>query len=132
MSADTNAKDTRPLKARGGGLGGLFAGGGVVAALGASACCVVPTALFALGASGPWIGGLGALSPYQPYFLGASILAVAAGAYEMRRRTKLECADETCARPRSSWIAKSALAISVVLVALNLAWERIVPVLFGS
>jgi len=119
MSADTNAKDTRPLKARGGGLGGLFAGGGVVAALGASACCVVPTALFALGASGP-------------YFLGASILAVAAGAYEMRRRTKLECADETCARPRSSWIAKSALAISVVLVALNLAWERIVPVLFGS
>ena len=132
MSADTNAKDARPLKARGSGLGGLFAGGGVVAALGASACCVVPTALFALGATGPWIGGLGALSPYQPYFLGASILAVAAGAYEMRRRTKLECADGACARPQSRLLPKAALCVAGALVALNLAWERIVPMLFAS
>jgi mercuric ion transport protein len=47
----------------------LVAAGGILGALGASACCVVPLLLFSLGISGAWIGTLTALSPYSPVFI---------------------------------------------------------------
>jgi mercuric ion transport protein len=34
----------------------LMAAGGLLGALAASSCCVLPLALFALGVSGAWIG----------------------------------------------------------------------------
>ena len=42
--------------------------GGILAALGAASCCVVPFALFTLGISGAWISNLTALEPYHPTF----------------------------------------------------------------
>jgi mercuric ion transport protein len=47
---------------------GLAAAGGLLGALAASSCCIVPLALFTLGVGGAWIGNLAALEPYQPYF----------------------------------------------------------------
>ena len=46
------------------GRGSLVAGG--IAAVLASACCLGPLVLIALGVSGPWIGNLAALEPYRP------------------------------------------------------------------
>src|SRR5258708_34145548 len=46
----------------------LMATGGLLAALAAASCCVVPFALFLLGISGAWISNLTALEPYQPIF----------------------------------------------------------------
>jgi mercuric ion transport protein len=48
---------------------GLVAAGGILGALAASACCIVPLVLFTLGISGAWIGNLTTLAPYQPYSL---------------------------------------------------------------
>jgi mercuric ion transport protein len=48
------------------GLKTALAAGGILAALGASSCCVLPFALFTLGVSGAWISNLTALAPYQP------------------------------------------------------------------
>jgi mercuric ion transport protein len=43
--------------------------GGVLASIGASACCVGPLLLLSLGVGGTWIGNLTALEPYRPAFI---------------------------------------------------------------
>lgn len=47
---------------------------GVVAAIGASVCCVGPLVLLALGIGGTWVGSLTAMEPYRPYFIGLTLL----------------------------------------------------------
>ena len=43
----------------------------ILAAIGASVCCVGPLVLLALGIGGAWIGNLAALEPYRPAFAAA-------------------------------------------------------------
>lgn len=43
--------------------------GGVLAGIGASACCAGPLLLLSLGIGGAWIGHLTALEPYRPVFI---------------------------------------------------------------
>lgn len=47
---------------------------GVLAAVGASVCCVGPLVLLALGIGGAWIGNLTAFEPYRPLFIGLTLL----------------------------------------------------------
>jgi mercuric ion transport protein len=47
--------------------------GGILGAIAASSCCILPLVLFSLGISGAWIGNLTALAPYQPYFIAATL-----------------------------------------------------------
>ena len=56
------------------GRGALFTGG--LAAILASACCLGPLVLIALGFSGAWIGNLAVLEPYRPIFIGVALVAV--------------------------------------------------------
>ena len=39
--------------------------GGIIGALAASSCCILPVVLFSLGISGAWIGYFTQLAPYQ-------------------------------------------------------------------
>lgn len=50
----------------------LVAVGGILGALAASSCCIVPLVLFGLGIGGAWIGNLTALAPYKPLFVAAT------------------------------------------------------------
>ena len=43
--------------------------GGVIAAIGASLCCVLPLVLVLLGIGGAWMSLLTDMRPYTPYFL---------------------------------------------------------------
>lgn len=56
------------------GRGALFTGG--LAAILASACCLGPLVLIALGFSGAWIGNLAVLDPYRPIFIGVALVAL--------------------------------------------------------
>lgn len=47
---------------------------GVLAAIGASLCCVGPLVLLALGIGGTWVGNLTAMEPYRPIFIGLTLL----------------------------------------------------------
>ena len=49
---------------------------GVLAAIGASVCCVGPLVLLTLGIGGAWIANLTALEPLRPWFIAATILFV--------------------------------------------------------
>ncbi len=57
--------------------GSGFLVAGILAALGASACCLGPLVLLALGVSGAWISTLIALEPYRPFFIGLTLLFLA-------------------------------------------------------
>src|SRR6266446_4632996 len=78
----------------------LMAAGGILGALAASSCCILPLSLFSLGVSGAWIGNLTQLAPFQPYFIAATIACLGYG-YGLRYRSrKMACAEgEVCARP---------------------------------
>lgn len=47
---------------------------GTFAAIGASACCVVPLVLVMLGIGGAWVNNLVELAPYQPVFIGLTLI----------------------------------------------------------
>ena len=46
----------------------LLAGGGLLGAVAASSCCLVPLALFGIGVGGAWIGYLTRLAPLSALF----------------------------------------------------------------
>lgn len=45
---------------------------GVLAAVGASVCCIGPLVLLLLGIGGAWVGSLKAFEPYRPVLLGVA------------------------------------------------------------
>lgn len=107
---------------------GLLSLGGIVAALGTGACCVVPFALFTLGVSGAWIGNLTALEPYQPIFAAITFAFLGYGFYLVYRKPKVACAEGSyCAKPKSGRIAKFGLWTATVLVAIALAFPKLAP-----
>lgn len=108
-----------------------IAAGGILGAIAASSCCILPIALFSLGISGAWIGQLTALAPYQPIFIAITIAFLGYGYWLVYRKPKVACAEgETCARPLPNRFVKSALWIATALVALAFAWPYIVPLIF--
>lgn len=46
----------------------------ILAAIGASACCIGPLVLLALGIGGAWVGRLTALTPYSPIFTALTLV----------------------------------------------------------
>ena len=97
----------------------LLAAGGIVGAIIASSCCVLPLLLITLGVSGAWIGNLTALEPYKPYFLAVTAILLGAGFWHVYIRPKKACADGSyCARPRSGRITQIALWLATVLALL--------------
>lgn len=102
-----------------------LATGGILGAILASSCCVVPLVLVTLGVSGAWIGDLTALEPYKPYFAAVTAVFIGAGFWHVYIRPKPACEEGSyCARPESALIAKSALWIATVLVllAITIGW----------
>jgi len=112
---------------------GLAATGGVLGAVAASSCCIVPLVLFSLGIGGAWIGNLTALAPYQWIFILITLGFLGAGFYLVYRRPNAACAEgETCARPLPNRLVKTALWFATVLVVAALAFPYVAPVLLGT
>ncbi|SCK37388.1 mercuric ion transport protein [Variovorax sp. HW608] len=47
---------------------------GVLAAIGASVCCVGPLVLLTIGVGGAWVASLTALEPLRPWFMAATLV----------------------------------------------------------
>ncbi len=71
--------------------------GGVLAALGASACCAGPLILLLLGAGGGWASRLIALEPYSHYLTGLTVLFLCAAFYNLYLRRTGCPPGEACA-----------------------------------
>jgi len=109
----------------------LLALGGIVGALAASTCCVLPLALFGLGISGAWIGSLTQIAPYQSYFIAATAACLGGGYWLVYRSAKRACAEgEVCAGPLPNRIAKTCLVAATVLVIAALAVDFLAPLVY--
>ncbi|MDE5444839.1 mercury transporter MerT [Bradyrhizobium sp. CSA207] len=111
----------------------LVAVGGILGALAASSCCIVPLILFSLGIGGAWIGNLTALAPYKPFFVTGTAGLLGYGFYLVYWKTRRACADgAACARPIPSRIVQLALWIATVIVMSAFAFEYIAPLLLRA
>ncbi len=111
----------------------MLVAAGIVAALAASSCCVLPLVLFGIGVSGAWIGNLTRLAPYQPYFIAATLACLGGGYWLVYRTTKTACADgEACARPLPDRTVKIGLILGTALVIIALGFDFLAPLLLNS
>ena len=111
----------------------LFALGGLLGALVASSCCIMPLVLFGLGLSGAWIGNLTRLAPYQPIFIAASLACLGAGAWLVRRESIRTCAEgEACARTVPNRLVKVALIVAALLVVTAISLDFFGPLFLNS
>lgn len=116
-----------------GGKTRIFAAGGVIGAILASSCCILPLALFSLGVGGAWIGNLTALAPYQPIFVIITLGFLGYGYFLVYIKPRNECVDgAACARPLPNRIVKTALWLATALVTLALAWPYILPIILSE
>ena len=121
-----------PSLERGSGSGWL-AVGGLLGAIAASACCILPLLLFSLGVSGAWIANLTRLAPYQPYVLVATLACLSGGYWLVWRASKKACGEgAACARPLPNRLVTVGLVIATVLVIAALAFDALAPILLTS
>src|SRR5260370_27656897 len=112
---------------------GLAAAGGLLGALAASSCFILPLTLFGLGVSGAWIGNFTRLAPYQPWFIAATIAFLGYGYWLVYRSSHLACADgEACARPLPNRIVRGGLILATILVVAALGFDFIAPMFLDS
>ena len=111
----------------------LIAAGGILGALAASSCCIVPLILFSLGIGGAWIGNLTALAPYKPLFVAGTTGLLGYGFYLVYWKPRRACADDSaCARPIPNRLVQLALWIATVLVVAAFAFDYVAPLLLRA
>jgi mercuric ion transport protein len=111
----------------------LLAAGGLLGAIAASSCCILPLVFFSLGVSGAWIGNFTRLAPYQPYFIAATIVFLGCGYWLVYRSGAPACAEgEACARPLPNRIIKATLILATILVVAALGLDVIAPFFLNS
>ncbi len=107
------------------GKGSLIAG--ILAAIGASACCVGPLVLLALGIGGTWVGNLTAMEPYRPFFIGLTLLFLGL-AFRMLYLTPQVCTPGIpCAAPHTRRRQRLTFWIVAILLLTLLAVPWLAP-----
>jgi mercuric ion transport protein len=107
--------------------------GGLLGAVAASSCCILPLVLFSLGVSGAWIGNFTRLAPYQPYFIALTVGCLGYGYWLVYRSTKLACADgDACARRLTNRLVKTGLIVASLLVVAALGFDFLAPLFLNS
>lgn len=110
------------------GKGSLIAG--ILAAIGASVCCVGPLVLLALGIGGTWVSSLTAMEPYRPIFIGLTLLFLSL-AFRKLYLVPQVCAPGTpCADPRTLQRQRLTFWIVTALLAGLLAVPWLAPLFY--
>jgi len=104
------------------------AAGGILGALAASSCCMLPLLLLTLGAGGPWIGTLVRLAPYQPYFIAVAVACLGCGYWLSHRSSNQKCA-AVCSTRSARKFVNPALVVATILVVAAIAFNFLWPLL---
>ena len=129
---DGQAERTDNIEGMSVGKKSWIAAGGVLGAIGASSCCILPLTLFSLGISGAWMGNLTALAPYQPIFVAVTLGFLGYGYWLVYRKSKAACADGApCAQSLPNRFVKISLWAATFLVGAAMAFPYIAPALLG-
>jgi mercuric ion transport protein len=106
--------------------GNGFLAAGILAAIGASACCVGPLVLLALGVSGAWI----ALEPYRPIFIGLTLLFLVGAFHRIYLARRVCTPGSVCADPRTLNRRRLVFWIVTVLVLGLIAIPWLAPLFY--
>ena len=121
-------KDDHPIDVRRGQ--GVMAIGGLLGALAASSCCILPIVLFSLGVSGAWIGNLTQIAPYQPYIIAATLAFLGGGYWLVHRSSEAACADgNACTRKLPNRLVTTGLVLATLLVVAALGFDFVASLL---
>ena len=105
----------------------IFLSTGLLAAVGASVCCILPVAVAFLGVGSAALGAT--FEPFRPYLLGLTVLLLGGAFYQTYKPQKNECAPgESCAIPENRrrnrillWII-TGLALVLVTFPYYIEW----------
>lgn len=104
--------------------------GGVLAAIGASACCAGPLVLLSLGIGGAWIGNLTKLEPVRPLFIIATIIFLGF-AFRRLYLTPAICAPgAACANLRVQKRQRILFWVTAAVVGLIVSSTWLLPLVF--
>jgi mercuric ion transport protein len=110
--------------------GNVFLVAGILAALGAPACCLGPLVLLTFGVSGAWISSLTALEPYRPIFIGLTLLFLAFAFHRLYLAPRACMPESACANPRTLSRRRLAFWIVAVLVFVLVAVPWFAPLFY--
>lgn len=102
----------------------------VLAAIGASVCCVGPLVLLALGIGGTWVGNLTVMEPYRPIFIGLTLLFFGLSFRKLYLVPQVCAPDTPCADPRTIKRQRLTFWIVVVLLLGLLAVPSLAPLFY--
>ncbi len=100
----------------------------VLAAIGASVCCVGPLVLLALGIGGSWVGSLTAMEPYRPFFIGMTLLFLGLAFRKLYLVPQVCTPGTPCADPRTRQRQRLTFWIVTVLLLGLLAVPWFAPI----
>ena len=112
----------------------IIATGGLLGAIVASTCSVLPVFLLALGISGSWIGSLRSLAPYKPFFVMISLVFIGTGFWMVYFKPQISIPSvqsTSCYRPFSEKTIKIMLWFSVIIILIVFLIPYIAPFLLG-
>jgi mercuric ion transport protein len=104
--------------------------GGVLAGIGASACCVGPLLLLSLGISGAWIGHLTALEPYRPVFILLTVVFLGLAFWKLYPTPKSCGAADTCLADRTRNIQRILFWVLAPIILGLVASPWILPIFY--
>ncbi|MCX8049299.1 MAG: mercuric transporter MerT family protein [Methylohalobius sp.] len=110
------------------GNGSLIAS--VVAAIGASTCCVLPFVLMILGIGGSWLSALTAMAPYRPFFIGFAFLFLALACYRLYFKPRACAPGVPCADTSALARQRRIFWIVAGFVLILLAAPRLILLLY--
>ena len=101
--------------------------GGVLAGIGASACCVGPLLLLSLGIGGAWIAHLTALEPYRPVFIVLTVLFLGLTFWKLYLVPQRCAAGDGCSAHRTSKMQRILFWVVLAVVLMLVASPWILP-----
>jgi mercuric ion transport protein len=106
----------------------LAAAGGVLGALAMTSCCILPLALFSLGATGAWIGQMAVMAQYKLWIFGFALACLGYGFWKVYWPAGGACAEgAACARPLPRRVMKASLWGATAVALTALAFPYAVP-----
>lgn len=102
----------------------------VLAAIGASVCCVGPLLLLTLDIGGTWVSNLSAMAPYRPVFIGLTLLFLALAWPKLYLAPKRCTPGTPCAHPRTVKRWRLTFWLVAAMSLGLLAVPRLVPLFF--
>ena len=103
---------------------------GLLAALGATACCFGPLLLVTVGLGGAWVASLRALEAYQPVFAALTLACLAFAFHRLYIKARQCTPDEACATPAVLKRQRIVFWVVVALIAAMFSFPLFAPLFY--